>query len=209
MDREERFAQSLETGQDEGLSRYERARLDELRDALGSDFVWEEPPLDLGDRIMAEIGGPDVRPAGRWLWAVAAAVILVAGTVGVINLLEDPPPTPVAVIAMAGTDLAPEATGSANLHPTPNGWAISFESVGLPPAEAGTFYQAWVNNGEDAVAVGTFHMRGDDVTPIPLWSGVDLHEYRILNVTIQEEGQGPESSGRLVMTGTADRFDDE
>ena len=50
-------------------------------------------------------------------------------------------------------------------------------------------------------------MRGEPA-PIPLWSGVDLHEYRTINITLQQEGAGPESSGVLVMTGTAESFDD-
>ena len=208
MNPEERIAKGLETGQKEGLSSIEQARIGELSDILGSDIVWEDPPPDLGNRIAAEIAGTSPRPASFWLWAAAAAVILVAATVGVVNLVEESPPPAVAVISLAGTGLTPDASGSADLIPTPNGWAIAFDAVGLPPADSGTFYQAWVNNGQDAVAVGTFHMRGDEPTPIALWSGVDLAEYRTLNVTIQDEGAGPESSGILVMTGTAEPFDE-
>ena len=207
MDREELIAEGLETGHGEHLSSQEQARLSELSEVLGSDAVWADPPFGLGDRIISEITASDIRRPASWLWAAAAAVILVVGTVSVMNLLEESPPPPTAVIAMTGTDLAPGASGSASLIPTPNGWAISFDAVGLLPAEAGTFYQAWVSNGADAVAVGTFHMRGADATPILLWAGVDLTEYRILNVTLQDEGNGPAPSGRLVMTGTAEHFD--
>ena len=206
MNPEERIAQGLETGQKEGLSPYEQARVDELIAILGSDFVWEEPPPDLGDRIAAKIAPTSPGSSRAWLWA-AAALILVAGTVAVMNLIEESPPPAVAVISLAGMGDAPGASGSAELIPTPNGWAIAFDAVGLPPAAAGTFYQAWVNNGHDAVAVGTFHMRGGEPTSIALWSGVDLSVYRTLDVTIQDEGAGPESSGRLVMTGTAAPFD--
>ena len=112
-----------------------------------------------------------------------------------------------ATISLSGTELAPGAVGSAGLIPTPNGWAIDFDVDGLPPAAPGTYYQAWVNNGVESISVGSFHMRGDTPTPIALWSGVDLEEYRTLNVTIQDEGGGQESSGVLVMTGTATEFE--
>ncbi len=208
MNREDRIAQGLETGQEQNLPPEDQARLDELSEVLGADFVWEEPPKNLVDRIAAEVGPSTTSSTGRWLWMVAAASVVVLGTIGMINLLGDDTPTAVATVTMLGTDLALDASGTAELIPTPNGWVIALDAVGLDPAAAGTFYQAWVSNGEEGVAVGTFHMRGDEPRPIALWSGVDLHEYRTINVTIQTEGAGPESSGVLVMTGTAERFDE-
>ena len=209
MNSEDRMSQYLETGQDEDLDPADKARLDELRDVLGSDVVWHEPPADLGERIAVEISDQPSTMASAWLpWAIAATLALVLGTVGVISLSGDSPPPPVAVVTMIGTDLAPASAGTAGLIPTPNGWAIEFEAIGLPPASEGTFYQGWVSNGQHLVSIGTFHMRGDQPSPLALWSGVDLHEYRTIEVTLQEEGAGPESSGRLFMTGTATEFDD-
>ena len=207
MNPEDRIAQGLETGEDQGFSAPEQARLDELRAVLGSEVVWEEPPANLGDRIEQEIGGEQTAAPLRWIWAAAAAVVLVIGTVAITNLFDGVPP-PVAVVSVTGTEWAPGATATADLISFPNGWAIRFDARGLPPAEPGTFYQGWVNNGQTSVPIGTFQMRGEPA-PIPLWSGVDLHEYRTINITLQQEGAGPESSGVLVMTGTAESFDDE
>ena len=50
------------------------------------------------------------------------------------------------------------------------------------------------------VTIGTFHMQGGDDT-VELWSGVPLDEYPTLTVTLQDEGGGQESSGRVVLTG--------
>ena len=208
MSEEDRIAEGIETGELSGLTPDQQARLAELRSVLGSDFVWEEPPDDLRDRIIGDIQGSGPS-RNRWLWAVAAAAVLVLGTVGIMNLLDEEIPPSVATVALAGTELAPDASGTAELIPTPNGWAIAFDATGLPPAAAGTYYEAWVNNGQQGVAVGTFHMRGDEPTPIALWSGVDLREYRTINVTIQTEGEGPQPSGIVVMSGTADEFRDE
>ncbi len=181
---------------------------DEVADYLGRDVTWENPPGDLGDRIDAAIAAePDRRRPGRWLYGVAALFIVISGFAAVFAAIQGDSVEPDTVIAMAGTNLAPEANGTAGLISTPNGWAINLEVTGLEPAPEDTFYQGWVSNGTDSVAVGTFHMRGAESAPIELWSGVDLREFTTLNITLQDVGAGPASSGRLVMTGTATSFD--
>lgn len=177
----------------------------EIQQALEDDSVWQDPPGDLLARIEAQIEDESAASgASRWMWLVAAVFVVVAGTAAVINVFANDGGEPAAVIAIEGTDLAAEATGTADLFPTPNGWAIRFDVTGLPPAAEGTFYQGWVNNGTESVSVGTFHMRGDEPAPVELWAGVDLTEYSKLNITLQEIGAGPASSGVLIMTGTAE-----
>ena len=59
-----------------------------------------------------------------------------------------------------------------------------------------------MRNGEDeAVTMGTFHMRSGDAT-VTLWSGVDVDEYPTLTITLQKEGAGPESSGEVYLRGS-------
>ncbi len=205
MGSDDTFADYLENGSGDELQPDHAARLERLRSMLNEEAMWEEPPPGIGELVAQEraTGG---RP-GWWGWAAAVAALVVT-TIGLANLpTDESEASVVASISMSGTDLAPDAVGTAGLIPLSNGWAIDFDVEGLPPAEEGTYYQAWVNNGEDAVSVGTFHMRGDEATPIALWSGVDLEEYRTLNVTIQEEGGGQLSSGILVVTGTAADFE--
>ena len=204
MSREERFARSLESGDTTGLSGAERETSDQVREHLGDPHTWEQLPAGFEARLLDNLGRPG-RGRFAW-WAAAAAVVAVIGIVAVLNPFDDEV-EPATVFAVVGTDLAPSANGTAALIETPNGWAIRFEVTGLPPAPAGQFYQAWVNNGVDAVSAGTFHMRGDRPTPVSLWSGVDLHEYRMLNITLQTVGEGPASSGLAVMTGAAEPFE--
>ena len=72
---------------------------------------------------------------------------------------------------------------------------------GAPPAPAGSYYQGWLRNKDgDAVTIGTFHGR-EGTNDIILWSGVDIADYPTLTVTIQQEGAGAESSGRVVLRG--------
>ena len=95
---------------------------------------------------------------------------------------------------LAATDVIPGASASATVESTGSGLSISLTVDGLPPAEPGTFYQAWMRGDDDSVPIGTFHARDGDGS-IELWSGVDVDDYPTMTVTIQQEGAGPESSG--------------
>ena len=133
------------------------------------------------------------RPRG----CVAAAVILVVA-LGAALVTSDGDGGE--SFALAETDEIPGASGSATVESTGSGLSISLTVEGLPPAEPGTFYQAWMRNDTDSVPIGTFHAREGD-GPIELWSGVDVAEYPTMTVTLQQEGAGPESSGVVVLRG--------
>lgn len=189
----------------------EKDRLDVIRRLLGEDAVWADLPSQVLEGILAEmrtgravaIAQPTASRRRAWLFVAAAVVIVLLGLAAAA--LFDSPPGPVTVVAMSGTDLAPEASGTASLRPTPAGWAVSLDVEGLPPAPQGSYYQAWVWNDGDAVSLGTFHFR-NGVGPIVLWAGVNLRDYPSLSVTLQDEGGGPASSGRVVMTGRVTEF---
>lgn len=147
--------------------------------------------------------------AGRWgarqgvLLAVAAVALVVVGVVGGLAVGRDSdvgPATGGDEVALAGTDLEPQASGRARVEETGSGVEVWLDVSGLPPAAPGTYYQAWVKGDGGAVTIGTFHLReGDD--PVILWSGVELDDYPTLTVTLQQEGAGAESSGQVVLTG--------
>jgi hypothetical protein len=121
----------------------------------------------------------------------------VVATVAVTG--NDEPKSTVAVLA--GTELEPAAAGRANIVPRNSGFEIKLDISGLPPAPAGSYYQGWLRNKDrDAVTIGTFHGR-EGTDDIILWSGVDIADYPTLTVTIQQEGAGAESSGRVVLRG--------
>jgi len=140
----------------------------------------------------------------RWRWPVAAAAAALILVVGAAALLiapgSDDSHPPGQAFSIAGTPMAPGASAVATVDSQPAGVAIVLDVHGLPPADPGTYYQAWVENGEGKVTVGTFHMRGGDGW-IYLWSGVDPHEYPNLNVTLEDEGPDQSWSGRVVLTG--------
>ncbi len=218
MNDEERYANYLEDETlDESLDDAARAELDELRHLLASAGTWDDPPPDLAAGIVADIQAEvadietdaiKVRPtAGRrrrtWMRrpvvtfaAAAAAVVAVAAGAVLVTRDGDDGES----FALAATEVVPAASGSATVESTGSGLSISLAIDGLPPAEPGTFYQAWMRGDIGSVPIGTFHAREGD-GPIELWSGVDVADYPLMTVTIQEEGAGPESSGIVVLRG--------
>lgn len=186
-----------------GVSQTEAQRAAYLRDLLGEQAMWVEPAADGSDAQVQAIQAESrtLKPGRRrWVW-VAASLVLLAAVVGVVVFTgrgEDDSPD--RQFALIGTKLAPEAAAVATVYELRSGIAIVLEINGLPPSEPGTYYQGWVRDTEEAVSVGTFHMRGGDGA-VELWSGVDLDRYPTVTVTLQEEGAGPESSGQVVLTG--------
>lgn len=209
MPTEEQFGAFLE-GEDAALGDDDRRELGHLRELLGDDVVWEDPPVGMEDEVVRQIveaAAPNVvslsgRRHRRPRSFPARVVTFAAGVAAALAVV-------VAVglfrggggytVDIAGTDLAQLASGVVTIENTPSGVSIELDIQGLPPAPAGFYYQAWMKGESGAVTVGTFHARADG-NDIVLWSGVSIENYPTLTVTIQEEGAGAASSGQLVMT---------
>ena len=118
---------------------------------------------------------PDARPApaarpgrtrARLLVAAAAVVALAVGAGVTVELVRDD----AQVLTLAGSDIAPGASGTAEIRDTPSGFEVVLDVEGLPAAAEGSYYQAWLkSDAGDLVTIGTFHARegSDDVV---LWS---------------------------------------
>lgn len=196
----------------------------ELDALLADPALWGDPPAGTEAAVVAAIlreAGTDPvtsrhddhaapapaplpvarRPVAAWVAAAAAAVL------AVVVLLSPSPdddgdtPSPDAVATLAGTELASDARADVEVVALPNGVRIMLQVQDLPPAPPGTYYQAWVRRSpEEGVSAGTFHMRGGD-GPVVLWAGVSTDDYPLLTVTLQQESEGPESSGQVVLRG--------
>lgn len=187
----------------------DKERLDLIRNILGDETTWSEPPPEVADRLIAAIGAEkrssNVEPMRhksrrRPLVAaaavgVAAVIILVAGLLGVFSTPDQQ------TVAIQGTDLQPGAMGEAAIRETDAGWWIRLQLADLPAADEGTYYEGWVwNDDGEGVSIGTFHLRGGEES-VELWSGVDPADYPAIWVTLEDEDGDPAASDRIVMWG--------
>jgi hypothetical protein len=167
-------------------------------------------PIDRGPAEVAADDGTDegatvvpISSARRWfspaLSAAAGFVIALVG-VGAILAITGQAEDGEVELALAGTDLAPEAQAVARIVDLPAGTRVELDVSMLDPAPPGTYYEVWLRqDAEVGVSAGTFHLRGGD-SAIELWAGVSAEDYPLVTVTIQEEAQ-TESSGRVVLRG--------
>lgn len=185
----------------------DKERLDLIRDILGQDATWAEPPPEVADRLLAAVGAgrhTEVKPAAprrRTPWVAAAvlgAAALILAIAGLAGVFSSPDPQ---VVVIEGTELEPEASGEASIMETDAGWWIRLELDDLPAADDGTYYEGWVWNEEgQGVSIGTFHLRGGS-EEVVLWSGVDPADYPAIWVTLENEDGDPSASDRIVMKG--------
>lgn len=185
----------------------------DLAALLADPAIWE--PLDAATEarivvaIRDEAGAAevDVRSAvvvpisqrRRWVAPFAAGAAAVALVVGVLAVVADDAGDDWSLeVALESTELAPAAAGVIGVDTTPLGTRIVLDVSGLPPADDGQYYEAWLRTGPDiGVSAGTFHLRGGD-GEIELWAGVTIDEYPLFTITIQDEAD-PTSSGRVVL----------
>ena len=161
-----------------------------------------EAPANLRARIEAQRRPHRIRGPRRvaLVGAATAAALVVAVGVGVA-LLGSGSSAETLHAALAPTDLAPDAAGSATLTKTSSGWRIELDATGLPRLGGERFYQAWLRNGSGAlVPVGTFN----EGVAVTLWSGVSPKTFTTLTVTRERNDGDQSSSGEKVLVGTVD-----
>jgi hypothetical protein len=205
------------------------AELAALDAFLADESVWADPPAGLEDFVVATIAAeaaaaaplpsdrptdfgwsdqPDRarapkravrRPPRRFGLVVGAAAAAAVILVAVLSLR---PATGRTVELGAGPAGQPTNGAEARIEDQPNGTRILLDVASLPPAAPGTYYEAWLRKDPKVgVSIGTFHMRGGTGGHVELWAGVSPADYPLITVTIQQEGAGAESSGKVVLTG--------
>jgi hypothetical protein len=135
--------------------------------------------------------------------AVAAILLVLVVVVAALRQSDEPSEGQFALQPAAGAPAG--AGGSATAEDTPDGVRIKLRVDGLAPAGEDEYYELWLNEEgggpEDVVSAGTFHLRGGGSEWIELWAGVSTDEYPLVSVTLEREGEGPGSSGHVLLTG--------
>lgn len=195
----------------------------ELALLLADPSVWAEPADDLEDRVVAAVreqvrgqvasnvtsldAARQRRRSSRWFAPLAAAAVGAAAaaaiTVAVVGRDDDSTPVADGTITMAGSDLAPGLSGTADFTTETSGVRIVIRVPGLPRRDGDEFYEGWLKScdGTELVPIGTFHEVDDAVG----WAGIDITTHPILTIT-KETVTGPKdpaqgSSGEVVVSG--------
>lgn len=173
-----------------------RDALDETRAVLDDARVWEEPPSNMEERLVAAIAGPpdEVRrePGSRLLWlgSVAAAIVVAFGF-WFANL----EPAPDWEIALPGTAEAPNAIGTVAGWNEAGGTRLALAIEGLPPAPPGFVYEFWLTSGDIHISAGTFTAPDG----VELWVGVGRADFPRLWITLEPIDEDESPSGINVM----------
>lgn len=149
----------------------------------------------------------DLGARRRWrtiALSAAAVAVLLAGALAVVVVGNGSDGEEISSdidLTLTATELAPDASAEVGITTTPLGTRIILDVRDVPPAPDGTYYEAWMRiDADTGVSAGTFHLRGGDGT-IELWSGVTVDDYPLFTITLQEEGAGAASSGRVLLRG--------
>jgi hypothetical protein len=154
------------------------AMLERFGATLRSVAVWEEPPADLGERIVAKVdalrtsdaadttgviavpvaAAGDVGPRRRrrdssWLWpglAVAAAALVAFAAGALLTGGDDDRRSvePVADVELTPTELGSGASADGTVVDAGAGYSINIDVAGLPPAPDGQYYEGWLHDEE-------------------------------------------------------------
>jgi len=128
---------------------------------------------------------------GRFAWAGAGSVVG-ALALAIALTLGDVTPPAAGAFTLTGSELAPGATGIAELRPLGNGSAaMTLRMRGLPRSKAGEHYELWwVGPEKRHVSCGTFRSDGSPVD-LAFTSGVDVSTTVLIEITLEKDDGDP------------------
>jgi hypothetical protein len=139
------------------------------------------PPLDLGGRILAQVGAETARRRRRRVLAVAAAVVFVLAGAGFMVARFGGGATDDAAIALVGEQ---GASGTATLTAHAWGTEVTLHADGL---DAGEVYWLWLTDaGGTRVGAGTFTGTGEPMEAV-LASALPADDARRIWLTDEDD----------------------
>jgi anti-sigma factor RsiW len=158
-----------------------------LRRKLRDSLLWEEPPVDLGQRVVDAVTGNVMSRPARFRWWLAAAVAALVALVLGLGWLTGRPDWSVELVA--GPD-APGAEAVVAGWNTGQGTRMVFDVTGLEDAPDGFYYEVWLtaSNGRH-VSAGTFRSPGR----FEVMAGVRRRDFPRIWVTLEpaDSDSGP------------------
>jgi anti-sigma-K factor RskA len=170
-----------------------------------------EPPPELKARVLERVR--DETPARSdvrwWLWASAAAALLVVAVLG-IGLLQVLTSGSSTGVPLTATALAPEAGGEVQVEEVGENLRVDLEVWGMPELKGDEYYEMWYyaedggrNNAEDGgrISCGTFRVGPEGRTSVNLSAPANSRHYPEIEVTREPNDGDPGSSGEEVLEG--------
>jgi hypothetical protein len=145
------------------------------------------------------------RPA-RVIMAVAAAVVVVAISVGALASIGKGPQAPSQTIRLISVTGGP-AHATATVRTTPAGLTIDMQVDGLAPNPPGTIYTCWLVGPGDTIAhqnrvsVGSFVVRANQAVSVRWTTAADLRRFPHIGVTLEPNNGDPRHQGLKVLAG--------
>jgi hypothetical protein len=170
-------------------------QLDASRAVLSDPTVWDEPPPELRDRVVAaferERPAPP-RASRRWLRVAApAAVVAMAVAAWVVTR----PPPPDWTVDLPGVEQAAGAIGTVRGWNVDAGTRMEVEVDDLPAAPAGFVYEFWMSQGRNHVSAGSFL----DAGSVELVAGVSRKDFPRLWITLEPLDGNTAPTGAVVL----------
>lgn len=178
--------------------------LDATRVCLADPVLWEPPPTDGVDRLLASISGATAAnvPTHRRRWFVpiyaASAVVLLVVAATTIAILR---PTDDAdwEVSLAAEAAFPDAVASIEGWDTDTGTRMRITIDGIDDVADEGFYELWMTSPDGQhISAGTFRSAGT----IDTWSGVRRADFPRLWITFEPFDGNPSPSGRTVLDTT-------
>jgi len=179
--------------------------LDATRASLADPVLWESPPADGVDRLLASITDTTraIVPTRvrRWLvpaYAAAAAVFLAAAatTIAILRPTDDADWQ----VALAAQAAYPGAVASVEGWNTDTGTRMRITIEGIDDLTDEAFYEVWMTSPDGQhISAGTFRSAGT----IDTWSAARRVDFPRLWITLESFDGDPSPSGRTVLDTTA------
>jgi anti-sigma-K factor RskA len=182
-----------------------RHELDRVRQThnLLRHLAANEPPAELKGQLLAQVRGEIPARSGRgwWIWASAAAALLVVAVLGVglIRAITDEPSPGVPLTATAQ---APEAGGEVRVEEVGENLQVELEVWGMPNLNEDEFYEMWYYAEDGArISCGTFRTGSEGRTTVNLTAPASAKVYPEIEITREPDDGDPGSSGEEVLEG--------